>query len=152
MGTTTKKLLMTNSLESIHPLSDFIQEQAFGGLIRQWLMMGEVARIDSIKAFLENDARTHIKPMETQLLQIAAAYPNHAVRAELIWLYGIFVAENSKLHPLTPGILHEPNLALEPGFVSDNLVGHEGERRGNRNIHEHFQFVVPEPALLRVSV
>lgn len=49
----------------------------------------------------------HVKTMETTLLQLAAAYPNHVVRTELIWLYGMFMQESNRRHPYASGTLAE---------------------------------------------
>lgn len=84
--------------------------------------MCEADRSLSIKAFLEDCLQAQAETMETTLLQLAASYPNCAVRTELIWLYGLFVKENNNLQRFTPGILTDDHELAESVFYEPSSI------------------------------
>lgn len=86
---------MLQDLHTTHYLNDFIQERAMGARVRQWLMMGESERVDSMQSFQTTSQPAQVEAMQRTLWQLAAAYPDYAVRSELVWLYGTFMKGKS---------------------------------------------------------
>jgi hypothetical protein len=83
-------MLAEAETQSHHAIGAFIQEVAHGARIRHWLALDETARWADIHRFVHHASVQKQTEMAYSLLQVAAAYPDCAVRRELIGVYGVF--------------------------------------------------------------
>ena len=76
---------------TLHQLGNFIQHRALGARIRQWLELEEKEQCSAMARYRQQASPSELESMETALLEIAAAYPNCAVRRRLIRTYALFL-------------------------------------------------------------
>lgn len=78
---------MADEAESRHAIGAFIQAIAHGALIRHWLDLADVTRREAISAFVRHASPQEQAQLAQSLLQVAATYPDCAVRRRLIGVY-----------------------------------------------------------------
>ena len=89
---------MSDEPASRHAIGAFIQAIAHGALIRHWLDLADITRQEAINHFVRHASPQEQAQLAQSLLQVAATYPDCAVRCELIGVYGVFqVATTGKV-------------------------------------------------------
>ncbi|MFZ4658710.1 MAG: hypothetical protein ACOYNY_16980 [Caldilineaceae bacterium] len=83
-------MLAEAETQSHHAIGAFIQEVAHGARIRHWLALDETARMANIHHSVHHASVQEQTEMAHSLLQVAASYPDCAVRRQLIGVYGVF--------------------------------------------------------------
>jgi hypothetical protein len=83
-------MLAEAETQSHHAIGAFIQEVAHGALIRHWLALGDAELWVDIHHFVRHASVQEQAEMAHSLLQVAATYPDCAVRRQLIGVYGMF--------------------------------------------------------------
>ena len=96
---------MSDEAASRHAIGAFIQAIAHGALIRHWLDLADITLQEAINHFVRHASAQEQAQLAQSLLQVAATYPDCAVRCELIGVYGVFQVAANQNVPLLPQTL-----------------------------------------------